>query len=400
MKRHTPLAMTTIALALSAGLTGCTEAPPTGGDRQPFRDGWEVAADQAFIHTGEDGSAQIFTVTIGGRESNDNFANRGDVIVNFDGPADRILIELRRFTTNVSEEAAKDDFDALSLWAFTSSLGQPQAQDAEDDCVASGWQNDCQVRVYFDGMTQLARAGADIRVTLPPDYRGRLNVVTQDNLEDEEYLNRGDVCVSNLFASADIETESGNVWVSLNPDAYPAPKCSPAQIDACENWTVEDETGAEVPAPWAPECDCIAVGGGEFGLLSIDNRENSASDIVVDVPAGLWTSINAQNKGDSQEVAGEHCEAIVTVPNAEVDETGNDFPWQAKYNANFPGAPAIKGAGFSIQASSNSCGPVAHTESPSEFVGEGNGDDQESSERGNIEICTDCIVQTCNELIP
>ena len=271
--------------------------------------------------------------------------------------------------------------------------------DAEDDCLASGWQNDCEVRVYYDGLSQLRRSGADIRVTLPADYRQRINVVTQDNTEDEDYLNRGNVCISNLFASADIETESGNVWVSLAPDAYPAPKCSPAQIEACETWTVEDDMGNEVAAPWAPECDCIAVGGGEFGLLSIDNRDDSSSNIMVDVPANLWTSINGQNKGDSQEASGDHCEANVTVPNAIADDTGNDFPWQAKFNANYPGEPAIMGAGFTIQASSNACGPVAATESPSDFVGLGMGDTQESGERGNIEVCSDCIVQSCDELI-
>lgn len=399
-RRQISMVTSTIALALTTvGMTGCTEPPNTGSDRSPFRIPWEMATEQDFIHVGEDGVAQIFTLTLGGRESNDNFANRGDVIVNFDGPANRILIEMRKFTFSPNEESANADFDALSLWAFTSSLGRPQDQDGEDDCVNSGWQNDCEVRVYYDGLSQLRRSGADLRVTLPADYRQRINVITQDNTEDEDYLNRGNVCISNLFASADIETESGNVWVSLAPDTYPAPKCSPAQIEACETWTVEDDMGNEVAAPWAPECDCIAVGGGEFGLLSIDNRDDSSSNITVDVPANLWTSVNAQNKGDSQEASGDHCVANVTVPNATADDTGNDFPWQAKFNANYPGEPAIMGAGFTVQASSNACGPVAATESPGDFVGLGLGDTQESSQRGNIEICSDCIVQSCNELI-
>jgi len=399
-RRQISMVTSTIALALAtAGMTGCPAPPNTGSDRSPFRTAWEMATEQDFIHVGEDGVAQIFSLTLGGRESNDNFANRGDVIVNFDGPANRILIEIRKFTFSPNEDSANADFDALSLWAFTSSLGRPQDQDAEDDCMASGWQNDCEVRVYYDGLSQLRRSGADLRVTLPADYRQRISVITQDNTEDEDYLNRGNVCINNLFASADIETESGNVWVSLAPDTYPSPKCSSAQIEACETWTVEDEMGNEVAAPWAPECDCIAVGGGEFGLLSIDNRDDSSSNITVDVPANLWTSINAQNKGDSQEASGEHCEAIVSVPNATADDTGNDFPWQAKFNANYPGEPAIMGAGFTIQASSNACGPVASTEAPADFVGLGMGDTQDSSERGNIEICSDCIVQSCDELV-
>lgn len=403
MKRaYRILTPASLALALVApALAGCE----TGGDgvseRLPYRDAWRVAADVDFIHISpDDGSVQIFDLSIGGRLSNDNFANRGDVIVNFDGPDDRILVEMRKFTQNASQEAADDDFANLSLWAFTSSLGRPQDQDPEDDCVVSGWQNGCAIRVYYDGLSQLQRAGADLRVTLPANYRRKITVTTEDNVADDDYFNRGDVCISNLFASADVETQSGNVWVNLNREASPAPRCTTEQIQACEDWTVEDADGNQVAAPWAPECDCIAVGGGEFGRLAIENRDDSSSNVTIDIPSDLWASIRAENTGEGQSSAGEFCEATISVPDIELEPTGNDFEWQASASANYPGEPAIRGAGFSIQAASSQCSPVAHTGSPAEFVGVDNGDDQASSERGNIEVCSGCITQSCDELVP
>ncbi|MEM9455920.1 MAG: hypothetical protein AAGF11_17200 [Myxococcota bacterium] len=386
--------------SLSTNGTSSSGADETGSDAsgpRPFRDEWRVVADQDFVHVGPDGAPQIFTLTIGGQQVNDNFANRGDIIVSFDGPEDRILIELRRFTFSTSQALADADFDDLYLWAFADSQpARPQDLDPEDDCVTSGWRNDCEIRVAYDDLSQLQRSGADIRVTLPPGYRQDITIITEDNDADPDYFNRGNVCVDNLFAHANIETDSGNVWVSLSPDVSPAPQCTPAQIEACETWT--DAMGNA--APWAPECDCIAVGGGQFGLLRVENRNNAASDITVDLPAELWASMTAQNAGMGQNAAGDHCEAQVTIPGAVQDSTGNDFPWQAKYFANYPGPPAIQGAGFNIQATSSECSPVAFTEHPEQFVGVGNGGTQSVSERGNIEICSGCIVQSCNALIP
>lgn len=365
------------------------ETGPGNTGRGPFRDEWRVEVDMDFIHTAPDGLIQIFDLTIGGRETMDNFANRGDLIVDFDGPADRILVELRRFTFAANQAQAEADFDDLFLWAYSvPQVGRPQDLDPADDCVASGWHSGCQVRVYYDGQNQLRRSGADIRVTLPSDYRQHITLITEDNDEEPDYLDRGNVCVSNLFANADIDTENANVWVSLSPDANPAPLCSAAQIETCETWT--DGTGA--PAPWAPECDCLATGAG-FGALSIDSRSNTAANITVDMPADLWATITAESDGD-------HCEAQITVPGAVPSETGNDFPWQASATTNYPGQPAILGAGFIIQTTSDACGPVAFTEHPDDYVGSGNGSMQMSTERGNLEVCSDCIVQSCDQLVP
>lgn len=368
--------------------------------RRPYRDHWIIEADLDFIHVDDQGLPLIFDLTIGGQLTNDNFANHGDVIVSFDGPPDRILVELRRFTYSDSEAAAQEDFDDLSLWAYSAPPGRPQDQDPADDCVAGGWHDGCSIRVYFDGLSQLMRAGTDLRVTLPPDYRRRVSVVTEDNDQDRHYLDRADVCISNLHASASVETDSGNVWVSLAPDATPVPSCTPQQIQSCEDWTVLDGAGMQVPAPWAPECDCIAVGGGQFGLLDIENRADERSNVTIDVPAMLWTAITVENQDEGQDAAGEHCEASVTVPDFEPAQTGNDFPWQARGSASFPGPPAILGAGFQVLASSSGCGEVVFTPDPESYVGEGNEAAQPSEERGNLQVCSGCIVQTCDELVP
>lgn len=405
--RSGPLGMLALAACTLGGLAGCNTEPPGTSARAPYRDGWVTEVDQAFDHTDAEGVPLIFDITIGGRETNDNLANRGDIIVNFDGPADRILVEMRRFTFAATDDEAETDFDHLLPSAYTSP-GVPPQQDPEDNCIKAAddpdqsWQNGCEFRVYYDGLSQLKRSGADIRVTLPADYNFKINVNTQDNIEEEDYLNRGNVCMSNLFGSATIETESGKIWASLARNVLPAPKCTLDEVAACENWTEEDDMGNMVPAPWAPECDCIAVGAnGEFGRLEAKSREETAADIVIDMPAELWASVKAENTGAGQEESGEHCDADVSglasfVPN----ETGNDSPWEAFGNVNYPGESAIAGAGYSIVASSKSCEPVAYTEQPDDFAGVGKGDEQTSEERGNVRVCTDCITQSCDELIP
>lgn len=398
-RRPMPTVMSTLALTLTAGLaTGCPGTDDGNDSRAPYRDGWVPVIDQGFSHVNGEGEVQISSFSIGGRENNDNFANRGDVIVNFDGPANSILVEFRRFSFAPAEDIAKTDFDALSVWAYDDTVGPPNGWDEETNCITNGWTTGCEVRVYYDGQSQLKRSGADIRVTLPSDYRQKIDIVTEDNVEDEDYFNRGNVCISGMNGSATVQTESGNIWVTLARETKPAPKCDPEDIVECENWPVEEGTDMG-STPWAPDCPCL-VGGGDFGQLLIENRPDTASDIKVDMPAGLWTSISAENKGEGQEASGEHCEANVNVPDAMPDETGNDFPWTAKYAANYPGMPAFKGAGYNINAASNSCAPVAFTESPADFVGVDQGSEQKSSERGNIEICSDCIVQSCSELIP
>ena len=111
--------------------------------------------------------------------------------------------------------------------------------------------------------------------------------------------------------------------------------------------------------------------------------------VAVAVAAAFWFMINGGKTVDAPTLK-------VAVPTPD----GNDFPWQSRAEVNSPGEFALSGAGFNIQLFSNGCGPVARTEDPDDFVGVGNGKDQDSNNQGNITVCNDCITQTCNELIP
>lgn len=392
--------------------SGCSDdgKDPTGGDLRPFRTDWVAEVDMEFPYLSADGVEQISSITIGGRESSDNFANRGDVIVNFDGPPNRIKIEVRRFTMAKNEAMAMENFAKLQLWAFTgSSLRPPSQLDAANDCTkGEAWQNDCEVRIYFDGLTQIARSGADLRVTLPANYRRTIRVVTEDNVADDDYHNRGNVCVENLAGTADIDVESALVFVTLADEITPMPQCESYAIENGEDpkaFIEECDQAVDAegnPAPWNPMCTCMAQVG-DFGRVRVTSQGSDATDITVDVPDGLWTRVIAENQGMMQMKAGEHCTATVTMNNYVVDDTiggesGRD-PWRNLGTANYPGMPAVNGAGYSLQVTSANCAPVSATESPEDF--DPAAEDQESAERGNIQVCTDCIrARSCEELLP
>jgi hypothetical protein len=367
------------------------------GDNElkPFRDAWQVEADVDFPYLDADGQAQITSLFIGGHIYNDNFVNQGDVIVRFTGPPNRITVELRRFTMTPNATIAQQDFEALRLWAFdqkVTSPAKPPDMDPASNCATGPWHDGCGIRVYYDGLSQLARAGADIRVTLPADYHHDVQIVTDDNDADASYFDRGNVCVENLAGNAQVELENGQVFVTLADDIGPAPSCPGADVEACETWTDAGE-----PAPWASECPCVQ--DGNFGLLSIGSMDGAAADITLDVPAGLWTTINAQNQGEGQSVAGDHCVASVEV--AEAVPAPTDFPWIAGASTPKPSEASLEGGGYQILAVSSDCGIVAATESPQDFECGAAGTDQPKTKRGDIVVCAGCLgAATCDDLLP
>src|SRR5690606_37114993 len=83
------------------GIGACTPEPDP--EPRPFEDAWRLELDLPFPYLDAAGTtARIKSLTIGGREEDDNFANRGHVIVQFD-PAGtaadgRIRVEMRRYT--------------------------------------------------------------------------------------------------------------------------------------------------------------------------------------------------------------------------------------------------------------------------------------------------------------
>ncbi|MEM7155298.1 MAG: hypothetical protein AAF799_20790 [Myxococcota bacterium] len=360
-------------------------------DRRPYRDEWRLEAEIDFP------TEEIVELVVGGTRFNDNFGNNGDIIVRFDGPPDLMTVELRRFTTTTSQALAELDYADLHLWAYSGALAHPESKTAEEDCVLQGWSSSCALRVHYDGLSQLVRSGADIRVTLPPDFRNRLSLTTEDNTAGTGYHNRGDVCIEGLNASADIELGSGRVFVAMDPAITPAPRCTAEQVAACENWTTTNEQGQTVPAPWDLQCDCLVQLDGAFGNLTVDGRDANSTEITIDMPADLWSSIRVGNDGQGQSRDGVHCDAAVEVPGWEEADIGNEFPWEARGFTNYPGEPATTGAGYSVLATSAACGPVSHTNSPEEFVGEDG--EQEVFDRGNIQICSGCIALGCDDLL-
>jgi hypothetical protein len=408
MKRQRSASTVVLGLSSVLALSACGDPPSTGTGLTPFRDGWVVEADVPFSYLDGDGTPQITQITIGASSPvSNNFMNRGDVIVEF-ADTDRITIEMRRFTMASNAESSREDLDALSLWAFNASPGNPDNIPAENDCTVGSWKNGCRVYVYYDGMSQLARSGADLRVTIPSNYRHVLNVETADNDTDSDYHNRGNVCVANLNATLDVNLGNGQAFVTLAENASPMPRCSADGVQACETWT--DAEGN--PAAWAAECPCVNTIG-EFGQIQVTSLDAAAADMTVDIPASLWTSINMSNEASGQmrgvpcgaDGADGTCCATVDVPGYEIDPSiGDDQtrdPWVNKGFLNHPSPAAIMGAGFSVQLTSKDCAPVTSTENPDDFVGPGNGADQPTVERGNLTVCAGCLRATgCDALIP
>jgi len=387
------IASTLIALVTALPIIGCgSDDEP---ERRPFRDRWRDVGSFDFVHTAFDDEGDATTLIgdliVGGLEYNSNFANRGDVIVEFDGPANEISIALRRFTMNTSEQAAQDDFEALELWAFNTNVDSPLKpgdMNADNDCTADGWLPGCGIRVYYDGQSQLARTGADIRVTLPADYRGEVDIRTEDSDEDDDYFNRGDVCVFNTNGAVKVDLQSGEAFVVVSDEATPAPACgappnrksAPSESVAyCDTLEIDGE-----PAAWSADaCSCAMEG--EYGVVLVES--DAAADITVDVPDGLWAAITVENQGDSSQ----DCLGAIELDGIVLDDVGNEGSFEAKGTINSPSDAVTAGAGYNIQARSGECNPVLHTDEPGAFAGVNKGHKQTSHQRGNITVCKDCL---------
>ena len=384
-------------------VTGCRG--DTTVDSVPYRDDWMVAHQAPFHYRDDSGEPQILTISIGGDPYMNNFANQGDVIVEL-ADTDEITIEMRKFTMASDDTAAQADFDALHLWAYDAS-GNPKPpgqMDPADDCAhvdthtgqARPWVDACRILVFYDGQTQLERAGADLRVTIPRAYQGKLDITTTDEDEDADYHNRGDVCIADLAGSAQVSMRSGRGYVRLASDITPTPTCAPKDVAACESWTKDDGT----PAAWAPQCPCFA-GGATFGQLTVDSPMPSAAEMTVDVPGDLWAAINLQVAATSAsgDGCGAQCEASVTLPAYVPDPTVGDDPLHRRGVANYPGHPAVA-AGYGIQLTTHGCAPVSSTESPDDFVGVDNGALEHTEEHGNLTACNGCLQgMSCEQIL-
>jgi hypothetical protein len=375
-------------------ISACGESPPTSLSLGPHRDEWYMAVDTEFTYQDGDGNPLITSVIIGGgRTSDGNFANQGDVIVKADGPNGYITVEMRKFAWVESEDAAEEAFPRLELWAFSTNVDNPRPPDDMDpgaDCSVDGWQEGCGIRVYYDGQLEPQRFGADLRVTLPEEYRHNINVFTSDNDFDDDYLNRGNVCISNLNGTADVELEQGLAFVILDEDTSPAPACPPDDIEACENAT-DPDTGDD--AAWNENCPCYNYTHG-FGAAKVESPDGAAASVTFDVPSDLWAVFSLTNDGENQ---SPECVADVLWDEAELEP--QDRPWKKRGEANHPAA-AIAGFGFSITGISGDCANVLFTEDPEDYKGDGKSDEQAAETRGNLTLCDGCARdRSCDELL-
>lgn len=324
---------------------------------------------------------QVGTITIGGNAVDDNFINRGDVEVYLTGPSNRITIQMRKFTNAPDQAAADENFDKLDIWAYTAAVAPPGEVDPETDCLPA-WKNDCEVRAYFNGLTQPVRDGADFRVFLPADYTGAVRIVTEDMTVDEEYPARSDVRVVEGRGDIDISLESGVVEVQMADDITEAARCTQAQIEDCR--TYENEDGE--PEPWNPMCACTAAVG-EFTGVKAVSRTEQPSNMTVQIPSGIWANAILQNTTQGLTPSSKPlCMAETLCDEFDECDPNQEFPWKSNTEVNDPGDSAPESAGFNVNLESAGCGAVLFVDGPEDF-----GSEPKTEDRGFLTVCSDCL---------
>ena len=333
------------------------DAAETGGgpghsSRLPVRDEWR---EELILP-----ASGLRRLVIGGPLTHDNFSNRGDIEIRHEEGIDEVRIELQRFTVASNQENAEKAFDHMTLWAYALEAVEKPSDEIDPFACSVGQGDFCHIRIYYDGLFQPVRDGANIRVTLPRGWDGTLALETTDNLEGgEAYLDRGDVIVDGLAGNLEILLDSGRVQVRLDPAYSHYPGCP--NDEAC------------VAADFAPDCGCT-----EFGSIRVEVRSGQAADILVDVPVDHYYSANLENDDldlDLGCVVDIDCESF---PDCVLDPDGE------RGSINYPGPPAVEGTGIHIDLHSGACSLVEHADSP---------DDYEAPAidvRGSVRLCSAC----------
>lgn len=351
------LACLAAGAALSCG-TGGDGPPPTGQDR-PFRDEWRLEFSVPFPYDPEAEDPGIERLQLGEGYPNLGVHNRGDVIVVFDAPDQTIELELRRFSYAGSQEAAQDNFELIGIIA----------EDPEGNDCTKRWWDRCVATLDYAGQTQPLRDGADMRVHLPANYHHHIEIEAHDVSEDVDYPDRGDVCIEAFAGEATITLDSGAAFVTLSDVTSPAPDCTPDALAACED------------AGWDESCGC------QTGSLRVDTRELQRADVTVDMPIGLWSTIDLTNV----DTAGEICALDIDLPDVELSI---DTQQRVKGEVARPETAASGSIGYAVTARSLQCGEVPFVTGPSDFA------DVQTDLRGDLRVCSGCIGgRSCEELL-
>jgi hypothetical protein len=367
-------AMPALAVAIAVAATsGCGGGPEPIEERAPYVDEWVTEAELP--------ASQFVFLSVGNRISSDNFSNRGNVEVVYEGTDNIIKIEMQRFTVASSPEAADTAFAKMKYWGYNiSSPEKPSTENEPDlcDAVPADPMDDphdaCYVRAYYDGLFQPVRDGANFRITLPAGWAGDLNLTTSDNLEEgiDSYPDRSDVSVDGLNGSLNIDLDSGNATVRMDPNIAHYAGCAGSQ--ECEDMG------------YIMGCGCS-----EPTNVSIANKPGQASNITVDVGAAdNWYTMILENRGTFSSSDDFVCNATIdcdSFADCAIDPDFAALASQERAEVNFPGMMAVEGAGIRISLVSEACSNIRYVEGPEDY----DADPLPEEKRGELRVCVGCL---------
>ncbi|MBA3545281.1 MAG: hypothetical protein H0T76_02240 [Nannocystis sp.] len=392
--------MKNLSLASFLGLTllmtaGCPKDDGNGedagnGEEQPWETKWETVVNNLPFPL--EGDGKINSLTVGRRESNGNYANRGNIEVLFDLDQPVITVEMKVYdfsddptfngdpTLPDTDPASKGTKERMSLWAFIGAPAMPKKIDASNDCTKDTWKSGCTIGTYYDGLAQPLRSGADLRVHLPKAYRGKLNVETEDNLNETAYPRLGNITVDGLCSNADIQLSQGTAKVKMCRDLEVAPTCPAASIKMCE--TFKDPVTME-DAAWSSACPCPPETYGQVKILS---RKPYAANITVDVPTDTWLNVTVSNDSpDKPNACKPTLEACTSAGNC-TPVPSSEYSISGEFN--YPSPEAAMGAGFNLTVLSAGCGPVKYFAAADDWSADAL---PEEEEHGHVKVCTGCL---------
>jgi hypothetical protein len=357
---------TVISLAATASLTGCPRQDDPTDIRAPFVDEWVVEAELP--------AAQFVSLSIGDRLASDNYSNRGNIEVRYVAGAESITIEMQRFTIAKTQEDADAAFERMKFWAYNiATPAAPTPEDAVDACWAPDVTG-CYVRNYYEGQLQPVRDGVNFRVTIPAGWAGDLALTTSDNLEEgiETYPDRSDVIVDGLNGNLTVDLDSGNVDVRIDPNIKHFAGC--AASDDCE------------AMDYMMGCGCS-----EPTNVSIANKAGQASNITVDVgSADNWYTMILENRGTFSSSDDFVCNATIdcdSFADCVIDPDFAALASQERAEINFPGVPAVEGAGIRISLISEACANIRYVEGVEDY----DADELPEEKRGELRACVGCL---------
>ena len=386
MKNSSLASLLSLTLLMTAG---CGDENGTTPDTEelPWETKWTTVVDQLPFPL--DGDGKISTISVGRRESDGNYANRGNVEVLFDLDQPVITIEMKiyDFSDDVTfngdasmDPPVEGTKERMSLWAYVGGTpGTPDSKDPADDCTKDTWKSGCAVGVYYDGKAQPVRAGADLRVHLPKAYRGRLNVETEDNTIEASYPRLGNITIDGLCGSSDVTLSAGTANIKMCRDLQVGPTCSAAQIENCE--TFKDDMGED--AAWSAACMCPPD---LYGQVKVTSRKPYSANITVDIPTTTWLNVTASNESPDKP---NDCKPVLESCVGDgvcTPVQNNEYSVSGEFN--YPSEAAARGAGFNLTVTSAECGPVKFFESPDDWSAEA---EPEEAAHGFIKVCTDCL---------